>query len=77
MIDSILEEVDQAFQGRAFLTVEDIAQLLSCSEQVVYNWTKRADPKRRPPRVIVGKSIRFPKRKFAQWLLNEQSAVGV
>jgi predicted DNA-binding transcriptional regulator AlpA len=72
MTQSILQEMNELFQGRAFLSVEDITQLLNCSEQVIYNWTKRADPKKRPPRVIVGKSIRFPKRDFARWLVEEQ-----
>jgi excisionase family DNA binding protein len=76
MGDSILEELNEIFKGQAFLTVENIATLLNCPEQVIYNWTKRSDPKRRPPRIIVGKSIRFPKRDFAKWLAAEQSAVG-
>lgn len=72
MTECLLEEIDTLFKDQAFLTMEDVSKLLSCDEQVIYNWTKRMDPKRRPPRIIVGKSIRFPKREFIRWLAKEQ-----
>lgn len=59
---------------KQFLTVEDVCTLLECSPKVIYNWTKRSDAKKRPPRIIVGKSIRFPKSEFLRWLMNEQAA---
>lgn len=75
MIETILQDLNEVFQGKAFLTVQDVMQLLDCSEDVVYNWTKRSNPKLRPPRVIAGKAIRFPKREFARWLAEEQGTV--
>jgi predicted DNA-binding transcriptional regulator AlpA len=73
MIESIMEEVNVMFAGKAFLRTEDVMKLLECSEQVVYNWIKRHDARKRPPRIVVGKEIRFPKREFVKWLAEEQS----
>ena len=72
MSDLITKEFGDVYPDRAFLTLEDVAQLLGCSRRVVYNWTRRKDPEARPPRIIVGKTIRFPKVAFIQWLLKEQ-----
>jgi predicted DNA-binding transcriptional regulator AlpA len=71
MMDTLAQDVEEMYKGRAFLTPEEVSQLLSCDEKVVYNWIKRADPKRRPPRIVVGKSLRFPKREFIRWLGTE------
>jgi len=35
---------------------------------------KRSDPKKRPPKLIVGKEVRFPKREFMRWLVQEQAS---
>ena len=72
MTDTLLQEIEELFKGKPFLTIEDVTQLLTCDEEVVYNWTKRSDPKRRPPRIIVGKDLRFPKREFIKWLAEDQ-----
>ena len=68
----MLKEIDTLFKDRIFLSVLDITQLLGCSENVVYNWMKRSDPARRPPRIKVGKDIKFPRGAFVQWLVKEQ-----
>ena len=71
MYESMIQDVEQMFQGKAFLTVAEVAQFMRCTEEVVYNLTRRPNPKRRPPNIGVGKEIRFPKRPFAQWLADE------
>jgi excisionase family DNA binding protein len=76
MFDSLIKDVDVIFKDKAYLTVEDVALLLGCDPSVIYNWTKRSNPKRRPPRITVGKSVRFPKREFTKWLSHEQDSVG-
>lgn len=73
MIESLRQEIDQRFSGKGFLTTEDICTFLSCDEAVVYNWNKRVDPRRRPPRIQVGKELRFPKYEFVKWLAEEQT----
>ncbi len=73
--DSLLKEIDEIFKGKLFLTIQDIMALLSCDENTIYNWTKRSNPSRRPPRIIVGRELRFPKKAFLQWLLQEQSGL--
>lgn len=75
MIEELKTEVDSKFPGKSFLSPEDIAEFLGCSTQVVYNWTRRTDVKRRPPRIIVGKAVRFPKLEFLKWLVQEQLTV--
>lgn len=73
--NEILEDINQMFPKKAYLTVEDIMTLLECSSNVIYNWTKRSDRNKRPPRIFVGTEIRFPKRKFLVWLENEQGSI--
>ena len=73
---SILSEVEELFKGKVFLSVDDIAVLLGCDPQIVHNWTKRPDPRKRPPRILVGKELRFPRRDFVRWLLAEQLSIG-
>lgn len=70
--DDVFEDFDNIFPNKAFLTLKDVTELLECSPNVVYNWIKRSDPKKRPPRVTVGTEMRFPKTKFVRWLLQEQ-----
>lgn len=76
MLESLMEEVNRLFPDKGLLSLDEVCKLLECERHTVYNWTKRSKPKKRPPRIIVGKSIRFPKKDFVIWLVNEQSAVG-
>ena len=69
----LLQEIDSLFPDKVFLTLAEVANLLNCPDKVIYNWTKRSNPKKRPPRIIVGKELRFPKRELARWLMQEQS----
>ena len=71
MFESLFQEFNDAYPQKPFLTIEEIAKLLNCNESVIYNWSKRPDPKKRPPRLVVGKSVRFPKRDFTRWLAGE------
>jgi hypothetical protein len=73
MFDSLLKDVEVLTKDKAFLTVEDIATILNCEPKVIYNWTKRPNPKKRPPKLCIGKSLRFPKTEFVRWLANEGS----
>jgi NADPH-dependent ferric siderophore reductase len=72
MMEVFLEELDRQFPNRTFVTVQEIADFLTCETVVIYNWNKRNDPKRRPPAISVGRELRFPKRLFAKWLAEEQ-----
>jgi hypothetical protein len=69
-------EVQKALEAfwadKPLLRIEDVSDLLECDARVIMNWTKRIDPKRRPPRLLVGKEIRFPTRAFCIWLSHEQ-----
>ncbi len=73
MDESIIQDLEKEFQGKVFLKIEDVSVLLGCTKKVVYNWTRRVDRERRPPRVSVGKTILFPKKEFIRWLVREQS----
>ena len=72
LYESLMADTERAFPRKAFLTLDEVAELLSCSTVVVYNWTRRPDAARRPPAFVVGKKIRFPKSAFIQWLKSEQ-----
>ncbi len=75
MNDPIIQEIANRYPEKAFLTLDEAAQLLGCKRRVIYNWTRRKEPSQRPPRIAVGKSIRFPKIAFIQWLLKEQGVL--
>ncbi len=75
MEDEIIRELESLYEVKVFLTMEDVTSLLDCKPTVVYNWIKRADVKKRPPRIMVGKSMRFPKKSFIRWLVKEQKCL--
>lgn len=74
MSEESLQEIDRIFPNKMYLTMNDVTTLLECTPNVVYNWIKRSDSKKRPPRVFVGTEMRFPKYKFIQWLEREQGS---
>jgi hypothetical protein len=76
MAASLIQDLEAAFPGRPLLTLEEICQFLGCETEVVYNWNKRSNPKRRPPCLTVGRQLRFQKRLLAHWLAREQEMKG-
>ncbi len=68
MFESLMQDVEARFPGKIVLTMDDVAALLECPREFVYNLTRRDDPKMRPPMIHSGRLIRFPKRPFVQWL---------
>jgi len=66
------KDLDSALGSRAFLTVEDITNLLGCTEVSVHNWMRRNDLEKRLPRLKIGRQIRFSKTEFIEWLIQEQ-----
>ncbi len=76
MYETLVAEFEDLFPKRAFLTKAEICEVLSCLPRVVESWCERTDPARRPPRLVIGREVRFPKRDFVKWLVREQSAAG-
>lgn len=76
MFEPLMEAAEAAFPRKAFLTIDDVCEFLACSRPIVYNWIKRSDPSKRPPRLLIGNEPRFPKRPFIEWLAKEQVAKG-
>ena len=72
MTSALTAEIERIFPGKALLTIADLCLFLGCSEKVVYNWMKRAEPTRRPPRIKVGQEVKFPRAAFVHWLTQEQ-----
>jgi phage terminase Nu1 subunit (DNA packaging protein) len=72
MVQEIILTFEELFPKKAFLTVEDLRLILDCSPQVIQNWSRRADPAKRPPRLQIGKEVRYPKKALAEWLAREQ-----
>ncbi len=73
---SMLEELSKIFPEKRLLSVEDITNALECDEKTVQNWVKRPEPHRRPPRLIVGKTVRFLREPFISWFAQEQLRYG-
>ena len=57
---------------KPLLTLQEAATLLECDPKTIRNWTKRSDPSKRPPRLIIGREVRFPAREFCQWIVKQQ-----
>jgi excisionase family DNA binding protein len=72
MYETLFQEMERLYPQKGLLTVEEICEFLSCDKETVYNWTKRSNRKRQPPRLMIGKTLRFPKKDFAKWLSEEQ-----
>ncbi len=70
--EQLLKDLNLAIGNRAVLTVEDIMNLLGCSEVSVHNWMRRNDLEKRLPRLKIGRQIRFSKSEFIDWLIKEQ-----
>ena len=70
MSNEFIQDLEELYKGKPFLTIQEVAQFLECAEQVVYRWT------RRPTRISVGKTLRFPRWVFLRWLANEQMMDG-
>ena len=72
MEESMVSNLEQLFGDKLLLTIPDICLALGCAETVVYNWMKRADPVRRPPKIRIGTELKFPRGTFVRWLAKEQ-----
>jgi predicted DNA-binding transcriptional regulator AlpA len=73
-INETIRELSERYPNKIFLTLEEVAALVECTPRTVYNWTKRADASKRPPRISIGKSLRFPKNEFLRWLFTNEMA---
>jgi len=72
MSESLIKDFEAVFKEKPLLTMEDIAGVCGCTKKVVYNWTRRSEVDRRPPRVVIGRQVRFPRTEFILWLVREQ-----
>lgn len=72
MFETLLELADRLFPDRPLLTKEEVAQILGCNPKVVAHWVKRNQADKRPPRLILGSEIRFPKREMMRWVVESQ-----
>jgi hypothetical protein len=72
---TLFQALEEKFPDKQVLTLLDVTTFLECRPDVVRQWTKRMDPKRRPPRLLIGKEMRFLKKEFAGWLAREQASV--
>ena len=73
MYESLLDEANRLFPNKGVLSIEEIAQVLDCETVVIYNWTRRSNPDRRPPRLLIGRGFRFTKKEFFKWLSEIQA----
>lgn len=73
MFESLLILANQLFPNREVLTKEELAQVLECDPKVIYNWVKRQDASKRPPRLLLGNELKYPKREFLKWVVENQT----
>jgi predicted DNA-binding transcriptional regulator AlpA len=72
MYEAIITSLTEVFRDKPLLTVEDICAGLGCSATVVYNWLKRPNPAKRPPKIKLGQEVKFPRGAFVEWLAKDQ-----
>jgi hypothetical protein len=72
MLEALIEMAERLFPDKPLLTKEEVAQILCCEPKVVAHWSKRNDADKRPPRLILGSEIRFPKREMMRWVVENQ-----
>jgi hypothetical protein len=72
MLEALIQIAEKIFPEKELLTKEEVAKILNCDAKIVQNWVKRTDPARRPPRLILGTDIRFPKRELMRWVVENQ-----
>ena len=68
LVLSILDDLNAQFTNKTLLSHEDLKSFLGCDDSTIYNWSRR---KVQPPRMIVGRTVRYSKRALAQWLATE------
>ena len=69
--DSIIKDIELAIGSKAFLSIEEFADLLGIEPKVVYNWTRRAEDSRRLPKITIGRVVRLPKSAVLSWIAEE------
>jgi nitrous oxide reductase accessory protein NosL len=67
--EAMIKDMEESFQGKVFITPDDVSTVLGCDTKTIINWTKRPEVEKRPPRVYVGNVIRFPMKPFIRWFL--------
>ena len=72
LVDSMVKDMNREFSEKAILSVDDLAKFFACPKGVIYNWNRRVDVNRRPPKVTFGKEVRYQKRALALWMVMEQ-----
>jgi len=72
MLEALISMADRLFPDKELLSKEEIAQILGCQPKVVAHWSKRNQADKRPPRLILGSEIRFPKREMMRWVVESQ-----
>lgn len=72
MTETLIKDMEALLKDKPLLTIEDIAAVCGCTKTVVYNWTRRSEVSRRPPRILIGRQVRFPRTDFFLWLIREQ-----
>ena len=73
MLQALVDFADRTFPNKEILTLMELAQILDCEPHVIQNWVKRSDSSKRPPRLILGNSLKFPKREVLRWVVETQS----
>ncbi len=77
LMEELMQEFDQMFPKKGLLEVGDICKVLECDVTTVYNWSKRTNPKKRPPHLLVGNDSKYPRMAFIRWLVTDRLRGGI
>ncbi len=70
-IEDYIKEIDASYKDKKYLTVEDLSSILECNKRFIYNVSGRMSVNRRLPKLTIQKRIKFPKKLFYDWLMEE------
>ncbi|HAR41855.1 MAG TPA: hypothetical protein DCS07_04375 [Bdellovibrionales bacterium] len=77
VVEGIMQEINSIYKKKVFLSVQDVSEILGCTEEEVHNLSRLRKHQKKPPRIIVFKEVRYPKKAFVEWLLMERGLQGL
>ena len=77
LVEGIMQEINDCYKGKIFLSVKDVSEILGCSQEDVHNLSRLRRHQKKPPRIMVFNEVRYPKKAFVEWLLLERGLQGI
>lgn len=63
--------IESKFAEKNWLTTGDLAEVFECDAKAIHSWIKatlKLPEEKHPPRIKLGREVRFPKAEFLVWI---------